>query len=404
MAQSLKLGDGISKEADEFMTRLDVAVVLNNMLLTPKKDSNTNYIESINYKIKEDTIIVATNDEDASVAPGKVFTTNGEYSIDSSFDKAIVGYKGSAISDSEGKLLALVKSEGYADKYSVNAVGSDFVSLAGAKGTLTLQCDDGTLSYKGTTKTNFGSLKTQIKTGDVLIVGKDKYGNIDYLISGESDFDGPYTVAQDGKIPADDKDYSSYSVIKNGSTSSFANIKKNDIVYIRGTLSTVFVYSKKVSGVYQSATPNMDSPESVTVGGNQYKIESTTAFSKLSQGGYKKGDSIVLLLGRDGGVADVLGNNKEISQSAADISRQETNTTNSAYALLNAIGAVDLENGSLLNNNLSATRGEFARMIAMASKERNSVERIGTHDQAFNFCRLHCKSPNVAIYKSCGRK
>ncbi|MBO5743869.1 MAG: S-layer homology domain-containing protein, partial [Clostridia bacterium] len=160
MAQSLKLGEGLSKGSEEFMTRLDVAVVLNNMLLTSKKDSGTNYIESINYKIKEDTVIVATNDEDASVAPGKVFTTNGEYVIDSSFDKTLVGCKGSAISDSEGKLLTLVKHEGYADKYSVNAVGSGFVSLVGAKGTMTLQCDDGTLSYKGTTKTNFGSLKS----------------------------------------------------------------------------------------------------------------------------------------------------------------------------------------------------------------------------------------------------
>ena len=202
------------------------------------------------------------------------------------------------------------------------------------------------------------------KTGDVLIVGKDKYGNIDYLIAGESDFDGPYTVNEDGKIPLSDKDYSSYSVIKNGSTSTFANIKKNDIVYVSGTLNTVFVYNKKVSGVYLSATPNMDSPQSVTVGGNQYKIESTLAFSKLSQGGYKKGDSIVLLLGRDGGVADVLGNKTEISQSTAQINKEEANTINSAYALLNAIGGVELQNGALLNNTLPATRGEFAKMIA----------------------------------------
>ena len=397
MAQSLKLGEGLSKGSEEFMTRLDVAVVLNNMLLTSKKDSGTNYIESINYKIKEDTVIVATNDEDASVAPGKVFTTNGEYVIDSSFDKTLVGCKGSAISDSEGKLLTLVKHEGYADKYSVNAVGSGFVSLVGAKGTMTLQCDDGTLSYKGTTKTNFGSLKSQIKTGDVLIVGKDKYGNIDYLIAGESDFEGPYTVNEDSKIPLNDKDYSSYSVIKNGSTSSFANIKKNDIVYISGTLNTVFVYSKKVSGVYLSATPNMDSPESVTVGGNQYKIESTLAFSKLSSGGYKRGDSIVLLLGRDGGVADVLGNKAEISQSTAEISKEEANTINSAYALLNAIGGIELQNGSLLNNTLPATRGEFARMIVMASKQRNSVS-LNSKLSVFADCTFnHPMSPYIKV-------
>ena len=176
MAQSLKLGDGLFKEADDLLSRLDVAIIFKNMLLTNKKGTNTNYIESLDYKIKEDTVIVATNDEESSVAPGKVFTTSGEYTIDNSFDKSLIGYKGSAIVDSEGKLLTLIKTPGSAVRYSVTTAGSDFVSLTGAKGNLALDCDDGTLSYIGTQKTNFASLKTSVSVGDVVIVGKDGNG------------------------------------------------------------------------------------------------------------------------------------------------------------------------------------------------------------------------------------
>ena len=96
-----------------------------------------------------------------------------------------MGYKGSAIVDSEGKLLTIIKNSGSAKWYSVTAAGSDFVSLTGATGNLALDCDDGTLSYIGTQKSNFGTLKTSVSVGDVVIVGKDSKGSIDYLISGK---------------------------------------------------------------------------------------------------------------------------------------------------------------------------------------------------------------------------
>lgn len=396
MAQSLKLGEGLFKEADSLLSRLDVAIIFKNMLLTNKKGSNTNYIESLDYKIKEDTVIVATNDEESSVLPGKVFTTSGEYLIDNSFDKNLVGYKGSAIVDSEGKLLTLIKNAGSAERYSVTAAGSDFVSLTGAKGNLALDCDDGTLSYIGTQKTNFASLKTAVSVGDVVIVGKDAKGNIDYLISGKSDFDGPYTVTDDAKIPLD-ADYSSYSVIKNGSTSSIPAIKKNDIIYVSTSLKTVFVYNKKASGTYTAASPNMDSPETVTVGGKQYKIESPLAFSKLSSGGYTKGDSVVLLLGRDGGVADVLGNKTISQQSTGENIKQQENAVKSSYALLGAIGAIDTQNSDLTGTTSPATRGEFAKMAVMSSSYRNSVS-TGLKLSVFIDCTAsHPMSPYIKI-------
>ncbi len=372
MAQSLKLGEGLSKSADDLLSRLDVAVIFKNMLLTNKKGSNSNYIESIDYKITEDTIIIATNDEDASVSPGKVFTTSGEYTIDSGFDNALVGYKGSAVVDSEGKLITLIKNDGRADRYSVTAAGSDFVSLIGSKGSLTLDCDDGTLSYDGTRKTNFAALKTSISAGDVIIVGKDSRGGIDYLISGKSDFDGPHTVTKDATIPTS-KDCSSYSIIKNGSTSSLSDVKINDIIYISDSLSTVFVYNKKASGTYLAAAPNMDSPETVTVGGKQYKIESPIAFRKLSSGGYTKGDNIVLLLGRDGGVADVVGSKTFSSQTIDSGAESEVSSSESSYALLKALGAIPQEYSSAVNGAQPAARGEFAKMAVMSSTLRNRV-------------------------------
>ncbi len=396
MAQSLKLGEGLNKNQDDLLSRADVAVILKNMLLTNKKGTNTNYIESIDYSIKEDTIIVATNDEEASVSPGKVFTTNGEFTIDSNFDTNLVGKKGSAVINSEGKLLTLIENSGTAYKYAVNTAGSDFVSLIGSKGSLTLNCDDGTLSYNGIQKTTFGSLKGEISTGDIMIVGKDAYGNVDYLISGNSDFDGPYTVQADMTLPIDG-DFSSYSVIKNGSTSSISAIKNYDIVYISYSLSTVFAYSKKVSGTYSKAVPNIDSPESVIVGGTQYKIESPLAFSKLSSGGCKIGDSVELLLGRDGGVADVMGSYNVSGEDYEANLVTDTDTVKSSYALLDALGAIEVADGTFPNAEDTATRGEFAKMAVMSSPYRNSVS-LGSKLSVFADCTSeHPMSPYIKV-------
>ena len=396
MAQSLKLGEGLLKSANDLLTRADVAQVFKNMLLTNKKGTKTNYIESIEYSIKEDTIIIATNNEDPSVAPGKVFTTSGEFTIDGNFDASLVGKKGSAVINSEGKLLTLIENSGKIQKYAVYSASTDFVSLIGSNGSLTLRCDDGTLSYKGTQKTTFGTLKNEISTGDVLIVGINTNGSIDYLISGKSDFNGPYTVQKDSSLPAGG-DFSAYSVIKNGSTSSLSAIKKNDIVYISSSLSSLFVYSKKASGIYSKAVPNIDSPESVIVGGKEYKIESPLAFSKLSSGGCKIGDNLVLLLGRDGRIADVLGYDNASSQSYAGELKKDQSTTPAPLALLSALGSLDLENGILQNAEAPITRGEFAKMAVMSSTHRNSVS-LGSKLSVFADCTSsHPMSPYIKV-------
>lgn len=373
MASSLKLGDGVSKTRDELLSRSDVAQIFKNMLLTSKKDSSNDYIETLNYSIKEDTVIIATNDEDAAVTPGKVYTTNGEYTIDESFNKELIGKKGSAVINSENKLVTLIENGGQAQKYAVYAVGGDFISAYGANGLVTINCDDATLSYNGIEKTTFSSLRSLLSTGDIIIWGKDAYGNTDYLIAGESGFDGPYTVKNDGVIPVDN-DYSSWFVLKNGSDSSLSEIKKYDIVYISKSLSGIFAYSKKVSGVYSKAVPNIDSPQSIIVGGKEYKIETPLAFSKLSSGGNNNiGDTVVLLLGRDGGIADIMDNEESMTDDYLPELKSETDTLDKTYALLLALGAIDNDDTDTANAEKIITRGEFAKMAVMSSSYRNLV-------------------------------
>ncbi len=116
---------------------------------------------------------------------------------------------------------------------------------------------------------------------------------------------GPITVTSSNwyeELGAD----SSIKVIRNGVESSMSEVKTNDIAYYMVEYKKAFIYSKKVTGIYENALPNKDTPSTVTVSGITYNIEGDDAYSKLSSSGsLNYGDTVTLLLGKSGDVAGV---------------------------------------------------------------------------------------------------
>ena len=99
---------------------------------------------------------------------------------------------------------------------------------------------------------------------------------------------------------------STATVYRNGSLSSLDKIQNQDVLYWSDSMRTVWAYSDKITGAYESATPSASNPTSVTVAGKTYAIETTEAAFYLSDlGQHQVGDTVSLLLGRDGGVAAV---------------------------------------------------------------------------------------------------
>lgn len=104
---------------------------------------------------------------------------------------------------------------------------------------------------------------------------------------------------------------SSIRVMRDGVKSSVSEVLTNDIAYYMEEYKTALVYSKKVTGIYENALPNKDAPDSVTVSGVTYNIEGDNAYFKLSSSGtLYYGDTVTLLLGKSGDVADVLINSQ----------------------------------------------------------------------------------------------
>jgi hypothetical protein len=130
---------------------------------------------------------------------------------------------------------------------------------------------------------------------------------------------------------------SSSRVFRGGVQSDISSITTNDIVYYSETLDVVFAYTDKITGIYESALPNKDTPTQVTISGKTYSIEGIDAFNDLSSNGsFKYGDTVTVLLGRTGKIAGVVGG----SSSSVSTSSQ----TGTAVGFAVASGKKDFTN------------------------------------------------------------
>ncbi|WP_409967847.1 S-layer homology domain-containing protein [Bengtsoniella intestinalis] len=126
-------------------------------------------------------------------------------------------------------------------------------------------------------------------------------GEVDYPSLMSENLSGPYVWTSTSSLG-----FTPTSVYNNGTLTSSAVMDINDVYYYNANAKSVWIYTKAVSGTIDTISPNALSPTSVTVSGITYSLSTSTAITKLSYlSGTEEGDTVTLLLGLDGGVADV---------------------------------------------------------------------------------------------------
>lgn len=192
------------------------------------------------------------------------------------------------------------------DQYIVySKLASDVIVYSDGKLTQ-LDMDKNTTAYFNGQKSTLGSVISSMEVGHILSVVYNADNSVDYVTVNSKKIDGPYTVTSSSWM----SDYgikSDATYLRDGESSSQSDIAQYDILYYSSEMNVVWAYSKKITGTYEKATPNKDSLTSITVSGTSYEVESVSAFDKLSSGGqFSLGDTVTLLIGKDGGVADVI--------------------------------------------------------------------------------------------------
>lgn len=228
------------------------------------------------------------------------------YKALSSSGSVKIGDRVTLILDRDGDAVgALSSAVAGTESYAVyQVIGNSIVVYKdGYLKNLTLKNSD--TAYLNGAATTVGNIKSALQTGYTIDVSRNADGTIDYVTVIESQLDGPYTVKNSSWM----SEYginSSAAVLRKGAKAQASDVKTNDIVYYSSTLNTVWAYCDTVTGVYESAEPNKDTPKTVTVSGKTYSIEGIDAYNTLSSNGSASfGDTITLLLGKNGEIADV---------------------------------------------------------------------------------------------------
>lgn len=307
LATRLELLDGIDKGIGDKMQRKDVMILVFNTLDTEIKNQSVKAISAFGYTILNDTVLIATANEDSSVPKNHIVTSSGTYKIPENFDYSAVGLKGNLVIKNNNSAVAFLPENTLEGNYSIYTVLNDDILVYSSGKTKSLGVASDTTAYKGQERGTINSFLSKINQGDSIRLYKNHLGDIEYVIIGAEKLKGPFTVKNLSTLENDYNIGSDAVFMKDSKVVSKSQIGLNDIIYVSNEMDLVWAYSKKVTGVYETALPNKDNVTSIILSGVTYEIESSSAFNKLvTGGGCELGDTITLLLGKDGKIADVI--------------------------------------------------------------------------------------------------
>lgn len=313
IAKNIGLCDGLTKQQGDALTRRDMMVIAYNTLNTPAKNAQQDYLSEFDRTITDDVVLIASSRENATIGSNKVLTSIGTFNITENFDYSNIGMRGSISLRNGDTIVAFIPEASgnspYADTKTCvvySLLGDSVVTYKnGNFGKVDFTAS--TVFYVDDQKTSFSAVSQRLQMGDVLKIKYNDRGSVEYAVYEKGDTKGPITVKSSTWYTAFGANANETAVMRDGLKTTVSGVKINDIAYYSYDLDMFLVYSKKVTGIYESATPNKDTPSSVTVSGVTYNIEGVDAFTKLSSNGsFHYGDTVTLLLGKNGEVADAL--------------------------------------------------------------------------------------------------
>ncbi len=350
-AKNIDLLDNVNSDFECWLTRRQVARLIYNALNTEIKGTVTKYEQSsassstgtstssmgatgntVNSETSRDSASVSTSTNTGMVAgqklitifdadfvenavlisrpengsEGKVLTSSGKYNVYNGFNYDYIGMQGDMVIKNKKDMLCFVPNNSVMDKYVVYSMLNNSI-IGYHNGTMSqIDVKDTTTCYKDSQVSTYAAVKSSMEMGDVVKVKYDSSGNVDYVIYEKGSMEGPIKVTGSDMVSNYIKN-SSTQVMRDGNKTTSSEIQMNDVIYYSSELNMVLAYSTKVTGIYESASPSRDQPNSITISGKEYTVEGVQAFNDLSSSGpFRYGDTITVVLGKSGDVAGVV--------------------------------------------------------------------------------------------------
>ncbi len=301
IANSKGLLDNVDFQIGMPISRINSAKIIKNTLLSQKNNSVQFYIEDMGYKYYEDAIIIS----DKNVKNGYVSTSVGALKK-GNISVQNIQKQGDIIVNSENEIILFLPTEQNEKEYIVKTILPEGMIVFDKSGDKMIKFDDDTTVYDGNITSLYRSISPTLKLGDKIEIFYDDMLNINYFAVTRDAILGPITNINDN-YKMEFNTTENCIVNRDGIVSSVNAIKDYDICYYIKEADTVLVYSNKATGIYENAYQNKDNLQKIILSGKEYEIGSINAFNKLStNGNIAYGETIRILFGKDGKIADVI--------------------------------------------------------------------------------------------------
>lgn len=408
-ASQIGLADGLSLSGGSAITRAQCARLLVNMLGTNLKDSAGSFLSEISAKQIEGVIIVSVNATANDGTTGCIQAAGGDtgvYRPANTIPSEFEGKRGTLVINSSGHALTFIPDKGSSRILTISEARYTYI-LATDGTIVTIQSD--TAVYLDGEQAVYTDIWLDLRKGTVMNAYFNASGRCDYLFITTSAFSDDTVILKSPPsgtsnpfislfgLPQD----SSYTIIKNGVEVSASALRQYDVATYVAAINTFYVSDFSLSGIYEFAFPNVDTPTKVTLMGLEFDLLDT---AKNELAAIALGESITLFFTDDYRVASVQKGTSQKDPPIGVVTQSSVDST--TVQLLNG-----MEVGGKVNMTEYQASQYLGEIVTVTSRQRGylTLSRVSfsapSSDYNVNAGTIDgsALSENVKIYERVGK-
>ena len=302
-AETIGLTDGLSLKSGAALTRGQAARLFVNLLRSEKKDSSS-YAASIASSVVEHTMLVSSSASINGSNTGIQVGSGSTYQMarKTTSGGLLNGRMGTLLLNKEGKVLTFVPDAAGSTR-TVVISKAEQKRLTDTQG-VSYAMEDDTQTYYNDKETTWSEACSWLKSGTSVTLYLGSSGGVEYVFVGSgATADQAIVVYSNGSTAGFSSltgGASNYKIMKNGASASAGDLRPYDVVTYSSATNTLRVCDVRLTGIYESCSPDPEAPSKLTLAGHTFNVLSS-AHDTLKD--LKVGTSITLLLTEDNQVA-----------------------------------------------------------------------------------------------------
>lgn len=306
-ARQIELTEGVSPATPESsITRGEAARLFANLIYTQPKDSQKLFLEtSLGGSITESQLVLEVNGEALTDGGWAVRTAEKSYrTFGQALNANYVGRRCELVLDKDADVLALQMDEDYTTRV-LRIKKAEARYIITDQDEQVLVSTDAPVWQADEPQKTYGDIYKNLLSGTDVVFCYDKTATLSsiYIMGGSAT--ARTTVAKEGSRPFEGAwDATPTTVYKNGVPASLSDVKPYDVATYDSATGILTLSDRKLTGVYENATPSPVSPNTITVMGCDQFHVLDCALSDLTR--FQLGDRVTLLLDDHNNVAGVV--------------------------------------------------------------------------------------------------